>query len=30
IINTKELAYTFLKIILGNYRLLKELILDKN
>ncbi|EKG19758.1 hypothetical protein MPH_02944, partial [Macrophomina phaseolina MS6] len=30
IINIKELAYIFLRIILSNYGLLKELILDKN
>ncbi|EKG19752.1 hypothetical protein MPH_02951 [Macrophomina phaseolina MS6] len=29
-INIEELAYTFLRIILSNYGLLEELILDKH
>ncbi|EKG14384.1 hypothetical protein MPH_08438, partial [Macrophomina phaseolina MS6] len=29
-VNTEELAYTFLRIILSNYGLLEELILDRN
>ncbi|EKG14606.1 hypothetical protein MPH_08210, partial [Macrophomina phaseolina MS6] len=30
IINTKKLAYTFLRIIFSNYGLLEELILNKD